>query len=706
MRENTQTYLLNDARKALKNKHLLSALYSLQGAAHSLKAWNEAEEVSALLKSYRIMLNYLAKGTDDPERNRMYDDFIRKAHETCDVLERETELQDPASSYAANFKTQPTNVINPDTLQTATVNDGTYRFLFDLIAYSGKFTSDTEIAVNDCLTNTDVRVEAKSLVLSALTLSAMRFFDIAKYRLLLDNVLNADCTLRVRAIVGLIFVHLIHTERLELYPDVTARLTLLTDIPEFTGALELLQFQLFLSLETKKIEKNLRENIIPQMMKSIKHLRLDRSLGLDDLKEKLSEAELNPDWKESMSSLGADYVKELIDLQQRGADMYMSSFKMLKQRFPFFNIPSNWFWPFSYSHPDIPQSAKKNRTINMLINHTGLCDSDKYSLCLMAEHLPGFDARIFGLQDFDMPEENAEAGDVLPKDGQTTLKENLRSYVQGFYRFCNLYVRREAFVNPFQRNLFIFDCPPFSHLLKHNDFSIRMADFMFQNKSYRFASDLLQRVPLHQMTAALYQKLGFCHEQQGDIPSAVQAYRQANELKPRSAWTLRRLAACSRMNANYEEALCFYDKLEELYPEDAQIASRQAECLIHLNAYDKAIKYLFKADYLASSTANTARAIAWCSLLMKNYGQAEKYYQKVLQDKPTPTDWLNAGHAAWLGGNTPLAVERYVKALPAENPATFLDDDAEMLKAAGQTEKDLNLMTDAVLQQSHGNEGL
>ena len=68
----------------------------------------------------------------------------------------------------------------------------------------------------------------------------------------------------------------------------------------------------------------------------MKDLRLDRSLGVDELKDKLTEADLNPEWEaDGTPSKLAAYMKEFMDLQQRGADMYMSTFKLLKQRFPF-----------------------------------------------------------------------------------------------------------------------------------------------------------------------------------------------------------------------------------------------------------------------------------------------------------------------------------------------------------------------------------
>ena len=105
MKANTPKYLLDDARKALNEHRLLSALDSLRGMAHSLKAWNEAEKINSTYDAYKILLDYLSKGADDPERNKMYAGFLRNCYEMCDTMERACELADETSYYATNFRT-------------------------------------------------------------------------------------------------------------------------------------------------------------------------------------------------------------------------------------------------------------------------------------------------------------------------------------------------------------------------------------------------------------------------------------------------------------------------------------------------------------------------------------------------------------------------------------------------------------------------
>ena len=56
--------------------------------------------------------------------------------------------------------------------------------------------------------------------------------------------------------------------------------------------------------------------------------------------------EENPEWSEILEQSGiADKLQELTELQMEGADVYMSTFSMLKS-FPFFNETAHWFLHF------------------------------------------------------------------------------------------------------------------------------------------------------------------------------------------------------------------------------------------------------------------------------------------------------------------------------------------------------------------------
>ena len=83
------------------------------------------------------------------------------------------------------------------------------------------------------------------------------------------------------------------------------------------------------SLATHDVNRKLREEIIPAMMKTSKFN--PNKFGIDKV-EDLDES--NPEWRAIDKTIG-----ELAELEAKGADVYYSTFSSLK-RFPFFNEQS------------------------------------------------------------------------------------------------------------------------------------------------------------------------------------------------------------------------------------------------------------------------------------------------------------------------------------------------------------------------------
>lgn len=693
----TNSYLLSDARNALKSQHLLSAIQSLQGMATLLKAWNEAEELEDLSNAYHTLLSYFSQGIKDPDRIRLYNNFVCRSYEISDRLERLNVLKNDAHIYTVSLldlqKSTGTDTHLSDYLQTKP----DYKNLFRAVWLSAAWKTEEESAINRYLNDAETDPTYKCLVLSATTLSTMYFFDIAKFRTLLQFASSENALIRTRALTGIVFTVIFFADRIALYPQVSAQLKLLTDSKQFIQEFGLIQAQLFLSLETKRIEKNLQEEIIPHVMKQVEHIKLNQSLGTDELNRQMTEELLNPEWKKNAETDKlAQYMQEIEKLQQRGADLYMGTFKMLKQKFPFFREISNWFYPFTLDHPEIPSTSRNNKILQLLLQGQGLCDSDKYSFCLITHQLKN-SLPEEKLQEFIS--QNRNNLNTLTPAGESTqdFKELLRSYIQGFYRFCNLYVYRQDFPNPFQQDLLLVNYSPFHIILQNKEFTRRIADLAFQDQAYAIALSLYTALPVQHTDITLYQKIGFCYEQEQQLDEAIEQYTAAHDINPSDTWTLRRLSACLRTTGKYQEALSCYNSLADIYPEDANIAFRQGECHLLLHQYDEALKAFFKSDYLKENSLRTMRALAWCSLLTQKYSQAEQYYQKIISNNPTPTDYLNAGHAAWLSGNTALTISRYLKAVPTEGKTDFLQEDKDMLHQNGITDAEISIMTDAVL---------
>lgn len=696
-----QSHLISDVRKALAERHLLSALQSLRGLAVMLKHYKIIEEVDSLFSSYHILLDYLAHGADDPERTKMYLDFTRRANELCDILEREVELTNDASFYTITYRTLEAIKGKNFSFTSFLNNEGSERNLFDAVFTSGIWTNEETDSVSHFLADDNIEPARRAMVMSAMTLSAMRFFDISKFLLLIDYTLSSTPLLYARAFVGSIFIHIVHPDRMRFYSYLAYRLTEFVEITSFRYEMEMMQSQLFLTLEAKRIERQMREDIVPQVMQHIKHLRTNRSLGLNDMLIGLDDTDLNPEWETDNShSKLLRSINEVEQLKQHGADTHLASFKILAPRLPFFSVAANWFRPFTIDHPDLDKNLKDNPLVKLIFRSSENCDLDKYLICLSfsqineREKIKAMDENIEGML------KELEDQQTDNKHDEKLYLSEVRSYVWNFYRFCTLFSHRENFVNPFKRNLFLADYPPFDEMLEKEGYLEQLADEAFGDKSYDTARTLYERIQPAQITDKICQKMGYCYEKGQNWEKAAIYYEQAHKQNSQSTWTLKHLATSLRILGRYEQALAKYNEIEQIQSKDITLAMRQAECLIHLERYEEAFKYLFKANYLSSDSANTARALAWCSLLTQKYEQAERYYTKVLADKPTSTDYLNAGHTAWLSGNTIEAVARYRKALPKENKENFLNEDAPMLTKAGLTADELAMMVDAVLSKN------
>ena len=165
-------------------------------------------------------------------------------------------------------------------------------------------------------------------------MSLMENFDLRKFMLLFDAYQHSSNQVNQRALVGIALLTFTYDSRLYIYPEIKARLELLNESKDLAENLNRIQIQLLRSRETKKIDKKMREEIIPEMIKKVN--RMNRKLDIDEAEEESYSEDKNPDWNEWIEESGLnDKLKEMSELQMEGADVYMSTFSQLKT-FPFF----------------------------------------------------------------------------------------------------------------------------------------------------------------------------------------------------------------------------------------------------------------------------------------------------------------------------------------------------------------------------------
>ena len=681
----------------LDERHLGEALELLQELANVLSDWKLLDEVADVNSAYGLLLYYMEQGNNDPAREQQHTNFIatcyniaEKAAQTERALVTGTSarmrsiseiLKDMENLELKNITSEPCE-------EDANKHVELYTELFNASYDSFLWNDEVAAQAQEVIDSALIAENDKILMTSGLFINCLQAFDARKIIFFADNYSTATSSmLRIRMLVAVAFTLYTYRNRLFAYPAITSKLKDLCNNPRFTTDMQNLQKLIIESLSTHEVDRKMREEIIPAMLKS--HNFNPEKFGIDSLEE-ISES--NPEWKNFEQQVG-----KLAELEAAGADIYYSTFSTLK-RYPFFNNAANWLYPFEENHPGIPKQIRKTGLkgiANALLKSDVLCDSDKYSFCMLTTQMTDVQVNMIISQ---LP----EMGGYDTAIAQTS-ESTCRNYLRNLFRFFYLYSGKSKPANPFETDMSLLDCNELAEAFKDKTEINKISAYAIKKGKYDMAiSFLLLSETKGFADSEVYQELGFCYQKKKSYFDAIAAYEKANALSGDSKWTLQHLAQTNRIVGNYKDALNYYRLLETAKGEDAKIAFRCGECLVHLESYDDAMHEFFKAEYLNPDMTAATRAIAWCSILTDDIKQARKYYDKLLLKEEQGEDLLNAGHAAWIDGDTKAAVELYSRAYAELKREEFLkrmQSDKEILKTHGISNYDITFMSDIVIRK-------
>ena len=681
----------------LDERYLGEALELLQELANVLGDWKLLDEVADVNSAYGLLLYYMEQGNNDPAREQQHTNFIaacyniaEKAAQTERALVTGTSarmrsiseiLKDMENLELKNITSEPCE-------EDANKHVELYTELFNASYDSFLWNDEAAAQAQEVIDSALIAENDKILMTSGLFINCLQAFDARKIIFFADNYSTATSSmLRIRMLVAVAFTLYTYRKRLFAYPAITSKLKDLCNNPRFTTDMQNLQKLIIESLSTHEVDRKMREEIIPAMLKS--HNFNPEKFGIDSLEE-ISES--NPEWKNFEQQVG-----KLAELEAAGADIYYSTFSTLK-RYPFFNNAANWLYPFEENHPGIPKQIRKTGLkgiANALLKSDVLCDSDKYSFCMLTTQMTDGQVNMIISQ---LP----EMGGYDTAIAQTS-ESTCRNYLRNLFRFFYLYSGKSKPANPFETDMSLLDCNELAKAFKDKTEINKISAYAIKKGKYDMAiSFLLLSETKGFADSEVYQELGFCYQKKKSYFDAIAAYEKANALSGDSKWTLQHLAQTNRIVGNYKDALNYYRLLETAKGEDAKIAFRCGECLVHLESYDDAMHEFFKAEYLNPDMTAATRAIAWCSILTDDIKQARKYYDKLLLKEEQGEDLLNAGHAAWIDGDTKAAVELYSRAYAELKREEFLkrmQSDKEILKTHGISNYDITFMSDIVIRK-------
>jgi len=590
----------------------------------------DTQEIANIRDDLNRMLDYMQSGYDDPQRANIYVRLLERlyvvaANALMVSLCRDRSLfrQEQALASQQTFDADTVRATLQDFLIAANLPDGDHtalharhhhfmKALFAHILVGRQWTAAQQSFYADLLTSPLCDEADSALLVSAVTMACLVQFDAAKFLTLIRvHEQAASPATAARALVGWCLALPLLPRHV--YPEVACKAAEQTE-KHLNDVLDL-QRQVICCLRADRDDETIRRDIMPGIIRN-SNLRFTPD-GIREADDDPMEDILHPDAEDKRMEQTEQLVRRMVDMQQRGADIYFGGFKQTK-RFPFFYTLSNWFTPFRHTHPDIRDAEAKMAASPMLgrtIDSGPFCDSDRYSLALafasIVDQLPPQLREMM---------QQTDATDPMATPIDTTAPAFRRlAYLQDLYRFFRL--------------------SPWRNELPHNPF----ADTP-EAPHFFLASPCLDGI--HSLSLALMRAR--FHRSQGRNEEALadlQPY-EASDAHHHALLTIR--ASALTALGRHGEAADAYAALLTSHPDDHRLQLRHALALTRAGRCNEALPLLFRLHYATPDDLNVCRTLAWALLSEGRDEQASPLYEKILASADaTPDDHLNAGYCDW-----------------------------------------------------------
>ena len=500
------------------------------------------------------------------------------------------------------------------------------------------------------------------MVVSAIKLGLLNNFDEKKFLSLSNAAMATEDEVRIRAIIGISIGIAIYAKRLHVHGKTVDIIKNIVATHKFEETLYTMLVLYVNSLETEKISKEIKEEILPNIVNGKK---IAEKLNIQDAMD------LNPEWANNPETKQLEEnIKKLIDLEKKGSDVYMETFSKMKT-YSFFKEVSHWFLPFSLKTSWIKQTD--DDSINIIANSLNinpmLCNSDRYSLYFSIASVPQYmKDQMKQLFEGQIDEIKKITGKKIELEPALDHRLKIQQYLQDLYRFFKLFSHRSDFHDPFEPHLELYDIPVFLGIKNRKTMLLSLAGLYIQKNFHSEAEHILNQ--LH--TSApndvdIMQRLAFCYQKAGKYSKAVSLYEKTDIIKPNDFWVNKMMANCHFVTGNYGSALNIYKALREKKKDDLRILYKIGQCQMSLGMWEEALPVFFELDYLSPDNTKVQRAISICSFRLGKHETTEKYLQKIPSGEKTCDDWIKQGLLHWEKKRTQDAVDAFVNAVHAQN---------------------------------------
>lgn len=716
------TKVPREAVAYLKANNLHSAIHSLHDVVYDNPDWLLIDDFERIEENYQIMVDYMKRGFKDDRRFDVYEQqkatlnsFMQRiAHKSAEYNTEFAKARSKTLDFDMSLKEIKDKLENfvTDTALIGLENDMELRNhkmknmfqahqdlidkLFCRTWISDTWNNETADDMTDLLLSSTVENTDIQLIISAVMLGGIEFYDYNKFRVLSTVYMKStDEYIRQRALVGWVLILQRRTyETQEMHRIIKDML----DDPRTVNELMELQIQIVYCKNAEHDRDMIQHEIMPDLMEG-GNINITR-FGISEKEDDVVKNILDPNADERLAEKMEKAAERILKMQKDGVDIYFGSLSRMKY-FPFFKTLSNWFCPFSLEHPELSSQMEKLEMfekLNKLMSSSPFCDSDKYSLCLSVNQMADNFAP-------SMKEFLAYAPDDLMASSDFNSFSNTPTYIRRNYLQS---IFRTYKVSPFKNE--IHDPFAFPALFEDKIFSslsskllIEIAEFMKNNHYMESAKNIISIIePPYNYDYYMAKS---------EISPDYSEYEKALELNPDDEKALVKYAEkLLVLDENPSKASVVYRKLATLYP-NKRYETDLCSCLVDPSVaqYDEALKILYKVTFEHPEYMKATRVIAWCLFCMGKSEQAEKYYSTILRQKKVyRPDFLNAGHVAWGNGDIKTALSRYKSYAnmfgKTISKNAFIDSvnsdfntDKPRLEIYGLTKVDIQLMIDIII---------
>ena len=549
--------------------------------------------------------------------------------------------------------------------------------IFDRFVSSGYWNNEERAVVKDTILSPTVDSLTSQLLVSAITLSAATVFDMGKFTLLYDIYrLADDDEVKVRALLGWLLVST-NCGSYEQQPDFRSFAEQLTEdckndpdlLAEIIKAQKMLAVTVFSEQKsidyTNDIMASLSKRFLDDLRDKVADLlEADEDMrnifGIEDDEETSEESPIRSDDtntdEDRIPNLDADIESPLSmdEMMDKGIDILLPQFKMLRDQTEFFTHLYNWFMPFYLKNPHITEALgfvdEKRKFCKAFCSTARSCPADAYSLAnLIVSHPNEIPENIVDC--YDDPEDEEDGSESA--DEEEIVKEFFNepeehrakririNYIGNLLRFSKFYKEKDELFTILDE--LDDDKPAYAVLagpLFQDEFfdkyRMAIARFSFRREFPDLVEVMLEGVPCD--TLEMHFMKGWVCMQKGDNQSlrmAVDHFKKMLKIKPDMKQVYLQLGTCYRNLIQVDEYLENFDKLMEFkdsFSEEElfELKLDKLKFIVMNNRFEEAMPLAYELDY--THPENQMAGALLTQLLIKIGGEhAEENFQKAHQ---------------------------------------------------------------------------